>query len=337
MLTRENIICCITSILLIAYLVVTFILCNNSAAAATAPADSPVIITVAGGETNRFVTPNEVRRLITPCLLPAGNPIVASRVNTLEMEHMLNAVDNIESARCSRTSADRILVEVVPMKPVARVFDGSRSFYINRAGKQLSASLRYRSDVPVIQGHLESAADARRLMPLLDTIAARPELRELVTSIRLTDGPDVMLIPSIRGHIVNFGLPDTDISDKFRRLLTMYRRVMPVKGWDYYDTISVKFARQIVATRRSPAARPPVFITDTEGDADEEKALAGSLPPAGAVTSAPAPSATPSPSATPAPEAAAAPQAATTPPAVAAPQAPDPAPQEQEPIIVIEQ
>ncbi len=324
MLTRENIICCITSILLIVYMVVTFIVCNNRAAAATAPADSPVIIAITGGDTNRFVTTAEVQRLIAPWLPErAGEPIVTSSINTFEMEARLNDVDNIEWARCSRTAADRLLVEIVPMKPVARIFDGDSSYYVNRQGKRLTASLRYRSDVPVIQGHARSAEQIRSLMPLLDTISARTDLRELVTSIQLTKGPDVILIPSIRGHVVNFGSPDRDIADKFDRLTTMYRQVLPVKGWDFYDTLSVKFARQVVATRRSPTKKAPVFIADPEGDAREEitlSAMAQAAPatPAPAVQSkAPALQAK-----TPTPQ----------------PKSPAPGPTEDnEPIIVIEQ
>lgn len=30
----------------------------------------------------------------------------------------------------------------------------------------------------------------------------------------------------------------------------MYRKVMPYKGWEAYDTISLKFEGQVVATRR---------------------------------------------------------------------------------------
>ena len=273
MLTRESIICCVTTILLIAYLVVTFIMTNNLAAAATTPASNPVIINIEDNSDNLFVTHSEVERLIAPHLPERGTPIVASEVNTMAIEDHLNGVDNIEWARCSRTSADRILVEVVPMKPVARVFDGDSSYYINRQGKRLTASLRYRSDVPVIQGHIDTPELAKCLLPLLDTIAARPNLRELVTSIKVTDARDVLLVPSIRGHIIAFGAPDRDIADKFDRLTTMYRNVLPVKGWDYYDTLSVKFGHQVVATRRFPKKKIPTFIADPEGDAAEDTML----------------------------------------------------------------
>ncbi|MBD5214451.1 MAG: hypothetical protein HDS75_06515 [Bacteroidales bacterium] len=245
---------------------------NNRAHAAIAPSDDPVIISIRQSDTNPFVTRTEVERLIAPSLPQAGKPFLISSINTLDLQNTLNAVDNIEWARCSRTSTDQLLIEIIPMKPVARVFDGDSSYYINRQGKRLTASLQYRSDVPVIQGHIADPRDAIRLLPLIDTIAARPSLRQLITAISLR-GDDAILIPAIRGHVIDFGAPDTEISNKFDRLYVMYKKVLPVKGWDFYDTISVKFGHQIVATRRFPRQKAPTFIADPEGDAVESAAL----------------------------------------------------------------
>nr|CDL66449.1 unnamed protein product [uncultured bacterium] len=44
--------------------------------------------------------------------------------------------------------------------------------------------------------------------------------------------------------------------------------VLPVKGWNFYDTISLKWDHQIVATRRKPGSRLNIAIADEN---DEEK------------------------------------------------------------------
>ncbi len=38
----------------------------------------------------------------------------------------------------------------------------------------------------------------------------------------------------------------------------MYRKVLPVKGWLYYDTISVKYSGQVVATRAKKRDMPQI-------------------------------------------------------------------------------
>lgn len=183
MLSRANIICCILSVLLTGYLVFALIEANSMSAAATAPSAAPVLISIEGNDSLGFVSRREVAELVKDYF--TGGKIVSSKVPTLDIENKLNSIDNIEFARCTRRSNDRLWIEVVPMKPVARVFDADSSYYINRDGKRLTASLKYRSDVPVIVGHLSGRQSAARIMPLLDFINSDPVRSELVSSIQL--------------------------------------------------------------------------------------------------------------------------------------------------------
>ena len=58
------------------------------------------------------------------------------------------------------------------------------------------------------------------------------------------------------------------IENKFNRIKTFYKEVMPVKGWNYYDTISVKWRGQVVTTRRD---KQKVLVHLTQADsADTE-------------------------------------------------------------------
>lgn len=269
MLSRANIICCILSILLVGYLVVALITSSSMSATATAPSHAPVKIIVEGEDSTSFVTRHEVATIVKD-YFTAGT-IKPSAIRTYDIEQTLNGIDNIENARCTRRSNDRLWIEVTPMRPVARIFDDSGSYYINREGKRLTASLKYRCDVPVISGRLEGRHTAARLMPLLDYIAADESRTQLVTALNLEADGDVILIPPFRGHVINFGAPDTDIPNKFDRLVTMYRDILPVKGWDYYDTLSVKFRGQVVASRRKPRQRDPLLILDPDGDASDNE------------------------------------------------------------------
>lgn len=269
MLTRSNIIYCTLSILLIGYLIVALITSSAMAASAPSPVKAPVRITVEGEDSVSFVTRREVAELVKGFF--TGDTVFPSRVPTLEIEKLLNSNDNIESATCTRRANDRLWIEVTPMQPVARVFDGDKSYYINREGKRLTASLKYRLDVPVVTGTLGGRHSAATLMPLLDYINSDSYLSELVTAINLEPDGDAILIPPFRGHVINFGAPDADIANKFDRITTMYRDIMPVKGWDFYDTLSVKFRGQVVATRRKPRQRDPLLILDLEGDASDNE------------------------------------------------------------------
>jgi len=254
---------------LIGYLVVALVASDGMSVSASAPGREPVRIIVEGEDSATFVTSREVAMIVRDYF--NADRIVPADIPTFDIECTLDSIDNIENARCTRRSNDMLWIEVIPMKPVARVFDDSCSYYINRDGKRLTASLRYRSDVPVISGKLGGRHNAGRLMPLLDYIAASKSRSQLVTALNLEPDGDVIIIPPFRGHVINFGAPDVDIANKFDRLTTMYRDVIPAKGWDYYDTLSVKFRSQVVASRRKPRLRDPLLVLDPDGDASDNE------------------------------------------------------------------
>lgn len=169
------------------------------------------------------------------------------------LEKRLRDSDKLQYANASVLSDGTLLIEAKAMEPVARVFEyGKPSYYINRSGKRISAELRYHLDVPVLVGRFDSVYPASRLLPLLDYIASHDEASALIATVTQEQDGNIILIPNIVGHVINFG--DTSLTDdKFARLRTFYRHVAPSKGWTAYDTVSVRWRKQIVATRRDKA------------------------------------------------------------------------------------
>ena len=168
------------------------------------------------------------------------------------LESHLRGSDKIEDVNVSLLNNGTILIDVVPMTPVARIFDTSTSYYINATGKRISADPRYHVDVPVVVGNFTDDRPSTRLLPLLHHIASHPKLDALVSTVKQARNGDIIIVPTIRGHVVNFG-DTSDVDNKFTRLREFYRQVMPVRGWETYDTIAVKWRGQVVATRRDKA------------------------------------------------------------------------------------
>lgn len=198
--------------------------------------------------------------------------IIASRsrqeFSVADIERQLTAMDVVERANVAPLNDGSLNIEVTPMMPVARVFDpAGASYYINATGKQVIANARYHVDVPVVVGNLGlHDIQAVELLPMLSHIASDPTLNALVSTITVSDKGDIIIIPVIRGQFINFGKP-VDFKDKFARLKTFYTDVVPVKGWNTYDTISVKWAGQVVATRRDKSLGHLALATqDSEFD-----------------------------------------------------------------------
>lgn len=226
--------------------------------------------------TRNFVTAREIARELGDLPERAAGMLMAD-INTEQITERLRAIDKIEDVSVVKTTDRRILVTVTPLIPVARVFDGVESYYINKDNKRISASARYHMDVPVISGHFppsDTVFTPASLLPLIEWLDKHRKWGELVTMIRVDSPSDVIVVPAITGHVVNIGEP-VDFESKFGRLGRMYTEVLPVKGWNYYDTLSVKWAGQIVGTRRvKPVARVVNAIDEEDDAADVSTMLA---------------------------------------------------------------
>lgn len=256
---------CLTAIVLLAYLVTALSL---SSEAGSERRCAGLRIAVNDTTSMKFVTAGELARELGTIPSRAKGMRLLD-IDTDSIERILSRIDKIESAQAVRLSDGYVLVNVDPMRPVARVFDGDKSYYINREGKRISADARYHIDVPVIQGRIaDTQSMARDLLPLIDYIAADSLWNSLVSMIKIDSPTDVMLVPIIRGQIINFGTPD-NFENKFRRLRRMYTEVLPVKGWNNYDTISVKWSGQIVATRRHKQLSRPAVEVEEVDEADD--------------------------------------------------------------------
>lgn len=189
-------------------------------------------------------------------------------INTRKLEHYLRKFPQFEDVICSFTTEGRLRVNVVPMVPELRIFEDSASYYINKDGKRMNSKATYFVDVPVASGKFNSDFTPKDILPVTRFVAADPVLNRLVGMIHADDADNIILIPRIHGHVINFG--DTNrLAEKKKALIAVYKKVIPYKGWDEYDTISVKFKGQVVATKRNKALRYPQNIEFEETDMEE--------------------------------------------------------------------
>lgn len=176
-----------------------------------------------------------------------GAPL--SSINTHSIERYLGKLSNFESVNCMLSSGGILKVKVKPLVPVMRVFVGDNSYYINKDGKHIASSSEFFTDVPVVTGSFSREFPPTAVLPLIRHIEKDPFLRDLTSMVVARDARNLIIVPRVFGHVVNMG-DTSDIAAKGRALSLFYRKVMPYKGWQEYDTISVKFRDQIVATRR---------------------------------------------------------------------------------------
>ena len=222
-----------------------------------------VVVEVVNADSTSFVTPKGVLN----DLKSQGVKLVGKRmgdINASDLEEVLRQSPYLENADIVKCQDGRVLIRVSQLVPVLRVFDGTESYYVNRAGKRMMATPNYHCDVPVVQGHFSRAYPVTRILPLVDYVEKDSLLHSLVTMYCLRDTNNIIIVPNISGHVVNIGNAQ-GFENKFAKLRLFYDQVMPKRGWNTYDTISVKWSHQVVATRRVKAVQQ-VIEEDPEDD-----------------------------------------------------------------------
>lgn len=179
-------------------------------------------------------------------------PIVGERisaVNTDKIRRYLSSLKNFEDVEVMITSDGMLRISVEPMVPVMRVFYAGKSYYVNKDGKQILSDADFFTDVPVVSGNFSLKFKPVDILPMVRFVAGDNLMDNLVAMIHANDKDNIILVPRITGHVINFG-DTTRLDEKRDALKLFYNKVMPYRGWEYYDTVSVKFRGQVVATRR---------------------------------------------------------------------------------------
>lgn len=203
---------------------------------------------------------NSYPEKIVGCQIPS--------IDTRKLEQHLKAYPQFEDVVCSFSTGGILNVKVTPMVPELRVFEDSTSYYINKDGKRMASKATFFVDVPVVSGKFNESFKPVDLLPVTRFIASDPMLKGLVGMVSANDIDNIILVPRIHGHVINFG--DTNrLVEKRKALLAVYKKVLPYKGWEEYDTISVKFKGQVVATRRNKGNQLPQNVEFEETDMEE--------------------------------------------------------------------
>ena len=225
-----------------------------------------VEVEVINADSTSFVTPQGILSDLKSKGIKFEGKRMAD-INASEVEKALALSPYLEFADIVKCQDGRLLIRVSQLLPVMRVFDGESSYYVNRAGKRMDANIYYHSDVPVVRGHFTREYPATRLLPLIDYVENDTLLRSLVTMYCVDDTNNIIIVPDFSGHVINIGNA-SGLDNKFAKVKLFYREVFPKKGWNAYDTISVKWNHQIVATRRVKAVVETIEI-DPEEDEQE--------------------------------------------------------------------
>ena len=173
--------------------------------------------------------------------------IQKDRVNLKNIERTINKHNLIEKSEVF-LSVDGKLKAVIKQKiPIARVFNGNTSFYIDYKGGKMPLSDNFTARVPLVYGDFNNRY-SRNFVGLLQEIYNDDFLKKNIIGMKiLSDGSVVMKNRDYSYDIV-FGRT-IYMERKFNNYKAFFQKAVQDTLINSYKKINLKFTKQVVCTK----------------------------------------------------------------------------------------
>ena len=170
-------------------------------------------------------------------------------INIYLLEEFVNEHPNIKKAELYLTLDGILSVDVKQREPLARVFEGDESYYLDEEMNQFALSDQY--SARVLQVYWDELTDFRIeiLGSFIELIETDEFLKAQITAIAFDENNEIVLYPRVGGHKIILGEAE-DFRNKFEKLKVFYRLGLGKVGWDRYSMINLKYHNQVVCTKR---------------------------------------------------------------------------------------
>lgn len=215
-------------------------------------------VVVKGVSNNFFVDKNDILVAINQYV--DGSPI-GQAVNLLNLKDLESDLEKniwVKKAQLFVDNNAVLQVIVTEREPVARIFTSTgATFYIDSSNAMLPLSEKYSARLPVFtnfpsESGVLTKADSlliKDIAVISKIVQKNPFWMAMIEQVDITKQRTFELVPKIGNSLINFG-DAANAAEKLDRLLLFYKQVLVKCGWDYYSSISVQFANQVVAKRK---------------------------------------------------------------------------------------
>ena len=171
-----------------------------------------------------------------------------SEINTDNIEKALLKNEIVETAEVVQTITGKIKIVISQKMPILRVFNSEGSYYIDKNGKIMPATLGQAIYVPVASGNIEKSFAVSELYKFALFLQKDEFWNSQIEQIYVRSVNDIEIVPRVGSHQILLGNLE-NFENKLERLRLFYEQVIPKMGWEKYSIINLKYKNQIVCTK----------------------------------------------------------------------------------------
>lgn len=215
-----------------------------------------VTVSIENQKGNYYVDKNDIINLINK----SGEDLIIGKafqtINLKEIESRLKGSPYINKSEVFKDLKGSLIVKVNLRRPIARIIRINKNdAYISEEGELLPVSDKFTSRVVLVSGKgAEAIVEAETsvlktntaLFEMINFINADPFWKAQIAQIDIDENGEVILYPQVTKQYIEFGKIEK-VETKFKKLKVFYDRILPLKGWNYYDKVNLKYEGQVIA------------------------------------------------------------------------------------------
>ena len=164
-----------------------------------------------------------------------------------KLENALNSNAMIEKSDVF-VSVDGVLKAVVKQKtPIARVFDGSSSFYVGYEGSKMPLSDNFTARVPLVSGKINEK-NREKLANLFRIIYDDDFLKKNIIAIQIMPNGSLKMLNRDFNYQIDFGSV-INVEGKFKNYKAFFQKAVLDSSLYNYKKIDLRFTQQVVCTK----------------------------------------------------------------------------------------
>lgn len=207
-----------------------------------------------------FFNEQDIKDLITLKGVDNIEGMNFSEINLKGLEKRVMKNRLINNCQVFRDLSGNLVVSIVQQRPVGRLIsisdtdqqiNASQGGYLTETGEIVPLSGRFAARTVLVSGEFFvkkqnlTSQKGKQLIDFLKALQKKPFWKAQVAEVIVSNDSELTLIPQVGQHQIDFGLPE-DFEVKFEKLKIFYKNILPLKGWEKYKRVSVKFRNQIV-------------------------------------------------------------------------------------------
>jgi len=198
------------------------------------------------GENASFLKQETVNKL----LIENNADASAIRKDKLDLNKLEKAVSSnqmVEELEVFVT-IDGVLKAVVKQKtPIARVFDGKRSFYIDYKGNTMPLSANFTARVPLVLGVIRKQ-NSEALAELFRKIYDDEFLKKNIIAIQIMPNGSLKMFNRNFDYQIDFG-GVVNVDAKFQNYKAFFQKAVLDSSLYKYKKIDLRFTQQVICTK----------------------------------------------------------------------------------------